>query len=275
MDVHEATTTVREAMRFSAYLRQPAEVSIGEKNSYVEEIIELLELQDLSEAIVFCLGVEAKKRLTIGVELASKPELLVFLDEPTSGLDAQSAWNLVRFLRKLADQGQAILCTIHQPSSLLFESFDRLLLLETGGETIYFGDIGDDSSIIREYFSRHGALCPPNVNPAEYMLEAIGAGVTPRVGHRDWKDIWLDSPEYSAVIKEIEEIKEQGLAHPEPDAQKLRPCKWFNYAPCLSANCRPRCHLVFLPIEARSWQEQPGCLALARLHLLPAFRLHV
>ena len=67
--------------------------------------------------------VTARKRLTIGVELASKPALLLFLDEPTSGLDSQSAWNLVRFLRKLADAGQAILCTIHQPSALLFESF--------------------------------------------------------------------------------------------------------------------------------------------------------
>jgi ATP-binding cassette, subfamily G (WHITE), member 2, SNQ2 len=129
-------------------------------------MIELLELQDLSEALVFSLNVEARKRLTIGVELASKPELLLFLDEPTSGLDAQSAWNLVRFLRKLADQGQAILCTIHQPSSLLFESFDRLLLLERGGETVYFGDIGKDSHVLRDYFSRYGADCPSNVNPA-------------------------------------------------------------------------------------------------------------
>jgi len=116
-------------MRFSAYLRQPQSVSKEEKDAYVEEMIELLELQDLADAIVFALGVEAKKRLTIGVELASKPELLLFLDEPTSGLDGQSAWNLVRFLRKLADQGQAILCTIHQPSSLLFESFDRYVLI--------------------------------------------------------------------------------------------------------------------------------------------------
>ena len=112
MDVHEGTATVREALRFSAYLRQPAEISIEEKNAYVEEIIDLLELHDLTEALVLSLNVEARKRLTIGVELASKPELLLFLDEPTSGLDAQSAWNLVRFLRKLADQGQAILCTI-------------------------------------------------------------------------------------------------------------------------------------------------------------------
>ena len=123
-------------MRFSAYLRQPYEVPESQKDADVEEIIELLELQPLADALVSSLGVEARKRLTIGVELASKPELLLFLDEPTSGLDGQSAWNIVRFLRKLADHGQAILCTIHQPSSLLFESFDRLFLLQRGGETV-------------------------------------------------------------------------------------------------------------------------------------------
>lgn len=221
MDVHEGTATVREALRFSAYLRQPAEVSVAEKDAYVEEIIDLLELHDLTEALVLSLNVEARKRLTIGVELASKPELLLFLDEPTSGLDAQSAWNLVRFLRKLADQGQAILCTIHQPSALLFESFDRLLLLERGGETVYFGDIGSDSHVLREYFARHGAVCPSNVNPAEYMLDAIGAGVQPRIGDRDWKDVWLDSPECEKVRREIGEIKAAGLARPLDNRKKM------------------------------------------------------
>ncbi|KAK7025463.1 ATP-binding cassette transporter snq2 [Paramarasmius palmivorus] len=221
MDVHEGSATVREAIRFSAYLRQPASVPEQEKNDYVEEIIELLELQDLSEAMVFSLGVEARKRLTIGVELASKPELLLFLDEPTSGLDAQSAWNLVRFLRKLADQGQAILCTIHQPSSLLFESFDRLLLLERGGETVYFGDIGEDSHILRGYFAAMVHLARPTSIPAEFMLEAIGAGVTPRIGKRDWKDIWLDSPEYQDVRQEIDLIKQRGLARPEDKNTKV------------------------------------------------------
>ncbi|TFY82670.1 hypothetical protein EWM64_g1346 [Hericium alpestre] len=220
MDVHEPTATVREAMRFSAYLRQPVHVPKEEKDAYVEDMLELLELQDLADAIVWSLGVEARKRLTIGVELASKPELLLFLDEPTSGLDAQSAWNLVRFLRRLADSGQAILCTIHQPSSLLFESFDRLLLLGRGGNTIYFGDIGEDSSVMREYFTRYGAVCPSNVNPAEFMLEAIGAGVTPRIGDRDWKDIWLDSPEYKRTRQEIEDIKAKALAKPHEGNKK-------------------------------------------------------
>jgi ATP-binding cassette, subfamily G (WHITE), member 2, SNQ2 len=212
MDVHEGNATVREAMRFSAYLRQPFHVPKEEKDAYVEDMIELLELQDLSEAVIWSLDIEARKRLTIGVELAGKPELLLFLDEPTSGLDAQSAWNLVRFLRKLADSGQAILCTIHQPSSLLFESFDRLLLLGRGGNTIYFGDIGEDSHVMQEYFARYGAQCPSNVNPAEYMLEAIGAGITPRIGDRDWKDIWLDSPEFARTRADIEEIKRKSLA---------------------------------------------------------------
>ena len=60
MDVHEGTATVREAMRFSAYLRQPFSVPIEEKDAYVEEMIELLELQDLSEALVYSLSVEAR-----------------------------------------------------------------------------------------------------------------------------------------------------------------------------------------------------------------------
>ncbi|KAJ7610902.1 ABC-2 type transporter-domain-containing protein [Roridomyces roridus] len=221
MDVHELTATVREALRFSAYLRQPAEVSKEEKDDYVEEMLELLELQDLSEALVLSLSVEARKRLTIGVELASKPGLLLYLDEPTSGLDSQSAYNLVRFLRRLADQGQAILCTIHQPSALLFESFDRLLLLERGGETVYFGPIGQDSQEIRNYFAKGGAVCPSNVNPAEYMLEAIGAGVTPRVGDRDWKDIWLDSAECQKLRDDIAAFKAAALALPDDSNKKM------------------------------------------------------
>lgn len=123
-DVHEWTTTVREALRFSAYLRQPYDVPQSEKDDYVEEIIQLLEMEDIADAMIgfpgYGLGVEARKRLTIGVELAAKPQLLLFLDEPTSGLDGQSAYNIVRFLKKLAAAGQAILCTVSPLASLVY-----------------------------------------------------------------------------------------------------------------------------------------------------------
>ncbi|PPQ79877.1 hypothetical protein CVT25_002933 [Psilocybe cyanescens] len=89
------------------------------------------------------------------------------------------------------------------------------------GETVYFGDIGEDSSIVREYFSRNGAICPLNVNPAEYILEAIGAGVTPRVGNQDWKDIWLESPESKQVKEEIAAIKQEALSLPDPGRVEL------------------------------------------------------
>lgn len=75
-------------------------------------------MREFADAIVGVpgtgLNVEQRKLLTIGVELAAKPKLLLFLDEPTSGLDSQSSWAICAFLRKLADAGQAILCTIHQ-----------------------------------------------------------------------------------------------------------------------------------------------------------------
>ncbi|KAI5478639.1 ABC transporter [Pseudohyphozyma bogoriensis] len=225
-DVHEYTATVREAMRFSAYLRQPAHVSKAEKDAYVEEIIALLELEDFADAMIgfpgFGLDVEARKRVTIGVELAAKPQLLLFLDEPTSGLDGQSAYNIVRFLKKLAAAGQNIICTIHQPNALLFENFDRLLLLKRGGRTVYFGDIGKDCNVLRSYLARNGAECPLDANPAEFMLEAIGAGSRRRIGDKDWADIWLDSPEHAEVKAEIVRLKEEGLARPESTDPEMK-----------------------------------------------------
>lgn len=169
------------------------------------------------------LAVEQRKRVTIGVELAAKPELLLFLDEPTSGLDSQSAFNIVRFLRKLAAAGQAILCTIHQPNSALFENFDRLLLLQRGGQCVYFGDIGKDAHALLDYFHRHGADCPPDANPAEWMLDAIGAGSTPRLGKHDWADVWRDSAEFAQVKTDIINMKETRIAEvgaAEPMEQK-------------------------------------------------------
>ncbi|CAN9112620.1 unnamed protein product [Alternaria alternata] len=216
LDVHEPATTVREALRFSADLRQPYETPQAEKYAYVEEVIALLEMEDIADAIIgdpeSGLAVEQRKRVTIGVELAAKPELLLFLDEPTSGLDSQSAFNIVRFLRKLAAAGQAILCTIHQPNSALFENFDRLLLLQRGGQCVYFGDIGKDAHVLLGYFHRHGANCPPDANPAEWMLDAVGAGSAPRIGDKDWADVWRDSEEFAEVKRHIVEVKEERMA---------------------------------------------------------------
>jgi ABC-type multidrug transport system ATPase subunit len=204
-DLHLETSTVREALRFSAMLRQPKTVSKQEKYAYVEDVIKMLNMADFAEAVVGVpgegLNVEQRKLLTIGTELAAKPKLLLFLDEPTSGLDSQSSWAICAFLRKLADHGQAVLCTIHQPSAILFQQFDRLLFLRKGGQTVYFGKVGENSRALLDYFEGNGARkCGEDENPAEYMLEVVGDDQS------DWVGTWKRSPENEVVRAEIEEI---------------------------------------------------------------------
>ncbi|TDL15090.1 pleiotropic drug resistance ABC transporter [Rickenella mellea] len=214
MDTHQPETTVREALLFSAKLRQHKDVPLEEKEAYVEKCLVMCGLEKQADAIVGSLGVEHRKRTTIGVELAAKPKLLLFLDEPTSGLDSQSAWAIMTFLRDLADSGQAILCTIHQPSGELFQLFDRLLLLRKGGQTVYFGDIGKRSSVLISYFEKHGATpCGPDDNTAEWMLDVIGAGAT-ATSSTDWYDVWTKSEEAASVQREIDRIHDDGKKRP-------------------------------------------------------------
>jgi ABC-type multidrug transport system permease subunit/ABC-type multidrug transport system ATPase subunit len=216
-DLHLSTSTVREALVFSALLRQPAHTPRAEKVEYVEEVIKLLDMTEYADAVVGVpgegLNVEQRKRLTIGVELAAKPALLLFLDEPTSGLDSQTSWAILDLLDKLKKNGQAILCTIHQPSAMLFQRFDRLLFLAKGGRTVYYGDVGDNSKILVDYFVRNGGPpCPPAANPAEWMLEVIGAAPGSHTDI-DWHQTWRDSAEYAEVHRHLAELKsERGQA---------------------------------------------------------------
>ncbi|KAL4934904.1 hypothetical protein BDV06DRAFT_144677 [Aspergillus oleicola] len=211
-DLHLHTSTVREALRFSALLRQPAATPRQEKLDYVEEVIKLLGMEAYADAVVGVpgegLNVEQRKRLTIGVELAAKPQLLLFLDEPTSGLDSQTSWSILDLIDTLTQHGQAILCTIHQPSAMLFQRFDRLLFLAKGGKTVYFGDIGDKSSTLASYFERNGASkLPAEANPAEWMLEVIGAAPGSH-SDIDWPAVWRESPERQAVHQHLAELQE-------------------------------------------------------------------
>ncbi|KAK1966044.1 hypothetical protein LY78DRAFT_579238 [Colletotrichum sublineola] len=227
-DVHLDTMTVREALEFSALLRQSADTPREAKLAYIDEVIELLDMRDFVDAVIGVpgqgLNVEQRKRLTIGVELAARPQLLVFLDEPTSGLDSQTSWAICDLIEKLAKSGQAILCTIHQPSAMLFSRFDRLLLLQRGGKTVYFGDIGDNARTMINYLERHGAPpCPADANPAEWMLKAT----TLSEDGPNWDDIWRSSTEYREVKDELKVLRQQGrhqlpsgaavdeVAHPE------------------------------------------------------------
>ena len=211
MDLHDQSATIREALEFSALLRQDRKVPRQEKLDYVDKVIDLLEMNDIQDALIMSLGVEQRKRLTIGVELAAKPELLLFLDEPTSGLDSQSAFSIIRFLKKLSHAGQAIICTIHQPSSQLIQQFDMILALNPGGNPFYFGPVGDNGSSVIKYFADRGTQCPPNKNVAEFILEtAAKGGSRGKDGKRvNWNKEWQQSEQNAEMLKTIQQLKEE------------------------------------------------------------------
>ncbi|KAA8541749.1 hypothetical protein F0562_022901 [Nyssa sinensis] len=155
-DIHSPQVTVKESLIYSAFLRLPKEVGDEEKINFVDEVMELVELNPLKGAIVGLPGItglstEQRKRLTIAVELVGNPSI-IFMDEPTSGLDARAAAIVMRTARNTVDTGRTVVCTIHQPSIDIFESFDELLLMKRGGEVIYSGPLGHNSHNVIQYF---------------------------------------------------------------------------------------------------------------------------
>ncbi|KAJ5549700.1 hypothetical protein N7461_004398 [Penicillium sp. DV-2018c] len=207
MDIHDESSTIREAFEFSAMLRQSHEIPTAEKLAYVETVIHTLDLVELQDAVIWSLDIEKKKRVTIGVELCARPNMLLFLDEPTSGLDSQGATSIVALLRRLADQGLAVLCTIHQANQQQFEQFDRVLALSPGGSTYYFGPVGESGRAIFNYFARHGVIPEMVTNAADFLIEVVVGGMKASEKQTNWAAIWRESEESTRVTNEIAYIR--------------------------------------------------------------------
>ncbi|GAB2293477.1 transcription factor [Dionaea muscipula] len=220
-DIHSPQVTVRDSLIYSAFLRLPAEVTKEQKMIFVDEVMELVELDVLKDAIVGMSGItglstEQRKRLTIAVELVANPSI-IFMDEPTSGLDARAAAIVMRTVRNTVNTGRTVVCTIHQPSIDIFEAFDELLLLKRGGQVIYSGPLGTNSQDVIDYF---GAI--PGVpeikekyNPATWMLEVSSVAAEARLG--------IDFAEYYKTSSSCRENKAlvERLSEPQPGAKDL------------------------------------------------------
>ncbi|XP_058074190.1 ABC transporter G family member 42-like [Magnolia sinica] len=220
-DIHSPQVTVRESLIYSAFLRLPIEVNNEEKMIFVDEVMELVELDNLKDAIVGLPGItglstEQRKRLTIAVELVANPSI-IFMDEPTSGLDARAAAIVMRTVRNTVDTGRTVVCTIHQPSIDIFEAFDELLLMKRGGQVIYSGPLGRHSHKVIEYFETVPGVpkIKEKYNPATWMLEASSVAAEVRL-EIDFADYYQSSPLHQrnkALVKE--------LGSPAPGAKDL------------------------------------------------------
>ncbi|KAH7845867.1 hypothetical protein Vadar_006860 [Vaccinium darrowii] len=220
-DVHSPHVTVYESLKYSAWLRLPPEVDFATRKMFVDEIMELVELTPLREALVGLPGVsglstEQRKRLTIAVELVANPSIL-FMDEPTSALDARAAAIVMRTVRNTVDTGRTVVCTIHQPSIGIFDAFDELFLMKRGGEEIYVGPLGRHSCHLIAYLEGINGVgqIKDGYNPATWMLEVTSAAQEAAIGV-DFAHVYKNSELYRRNKEMIIE-----LSTPPPGSKDL------------------------------------------------------
>ncbi|KAH0977463.1 hypothetical protein GBA52_027182 [Prunus armeniaca] len=220
-DIHSPYVTIFESLLYSSWLRLASDVKKETREMFVEEVMELVELYPLRNALVGLPGVdglstEQRKRLTIAVELVANPSI-IFMDEPTSGLDARAAAIVMRAVRNTVDTGRTVVCTIHQPSIDIFEAFDELLLMKRGGKVIYAGCLGRHSHKLVEYFEAIPGVqqIKEGYNPATWMLEISSTAVEAQL-KIDFAQVYANSDLYR---RNQELIKE--LSTPQPGSKDL------------------------------------------------------
>mmetsp|Transcript_89258 Transcript_89258/g.172896 ORF Transcript_89258/g.172896 Transcript_89258/m.172896 type:complete len:594 (+) Transcript_89258:3-1784(+) len=166
-DVFFDHLTIRDQLTYTALLRLPKNWSRKQKDNEVQQVVSRLRLTRCVDTPIVLISGGERKRVNIGSELLTNPPVLL-LDEPTSGLDSTSAVALIGTLKSLAAEGRTICTSIHQPSSSVFRSFDRLLLLAEG-HVVFSGTPTGSLS----YFKKLGFPCPSGYNAADHCMDLL------------------------------------------------------------------------------------------------------
>lgn len=159
--------TVQETISMAAELKLENNSSRDLKNRIIDDILTSLDLMKTKDTICGRLSGGERKRFSIALEMLNDP-LVMFLDEPTTGLDSSATMQCTKVLKNLARNSRTIVCTIHQPSTPIFEMFDHVYMIAEG-RCIYQGD----PMMIVAYLSGFGLNCPKYHNPADYAMEIM------------------------------------------------------------------------------------------------------
>lgn len=191
--------TVTETFMFASKIKN-AHLSKDESSgkpfdhhSNVQRVLRQLKLTSCAQNRCSKLSGGQYKRVSIGQELLSRPELMV-LDEPTSGLDSVTCFQTIKALRDLIETSPyplAIVATIHQPDREVFNLFHKAYVLATGGRTVYEG-------------------------PTECIPEAIRTGID-LVEARRKQPLWkltASSNQNSADLRELGEQLDSQYSNP-------------------------------------------------------------
>ena len=209
--------TVSETILFAAMAKlPPGQVSMEEKRAKVAEVIAQLNLSRCANTYMgnrLIRGVSGgeMKRTAVACALLCSPRCM-FLDEPTSGLDSAMAQEVIGNLRALqVKQGCTFVVTIHQPAPVVFDAFNRLVLLNLG-RLAYWGD-GRTAPL--EFFAAQGFPYRPGYNVAEYLIDTLSTNDSGTGGAHDFEGYYAKSSlceENTAVVRETVEACDSGLA---------------------------------------------------------------
>ncbi|XP_043485839.1 ATP-binding cassette sub-family G member 1-like isoform X1 [Polistes fuscatus] len=159
--------TAKETFYFAARLKLGQGYSKMKSRSIVNKIVENLGLTECLETPVGKLSGGEKKRLSIGIEIVTKPAVLL-LDEPTSGLDSSSSNQIINMLHSMSNSECTVACVVHQPSSQIISQFDTMIVMNQG-TTMYCGPREN----MLDTFKDAGYVCPDFYNIAEFVLEVV------------------------------------------------------------------------------------------------------
>ncbi|MEU7059545.1 FHA domain-containing protein [Streptomyces sp. NPDC046197] len=204
-DILHAQLTVRSALCYAAELRFPEDTARAERLARVEEVMRELGLEERAEQPVHTLSGGQRKRVSVALELLTKPSLL-FLDEPTSGLDPGMDRSVMHMLRGLADDGRTVVVVTHSVLSL--DVCDRLLVLAPGGRIAYYGPPGD-------------ALAFFGFTQWPEAFEAFE-----RDGERDWAAEYRASPLHRRYVADASVQPRLAGAGPAARSAPPRPRSW-------------------------------------------------
>jgi ABC-type multidrug transport system ATPase subunit len=172
-----------------------------------------------------------RKRLNIALELIREPPIL-FVDEPTSGLSSRDSENVMDLLRELSMKGKLIFVVIHQPSSEIYKMFDKMIILDTGGYEIYYGNPVEAVTYFKKLDAQINSdvgECPTcgNVNP-ESIFNIIDAQVVDEFGRYTNKRK-VSSEEWESKYKDNISFERHADLNEEPP-KSLNIPSWFKQA---------------------------------------------
>jgi len=149
-DIIHMELTIYQALDYAAQLRMPSDTTPQEREKRVMEVLADLDLTHRKDVQISGLSGGQQKRVSIGVELLTKPGLF-FLDEPTSGLDPGTETALMQLMRRLADQGRTIILITHATKNVMLA--DKVIFLARGGYLAWFGPPDEALEYFNEYRS--------------------------------------------------------------------------------------------------------------------------